>query len=369
MTESVKPFVLDFGQVFEDYIKSIEKTWHHDRSQSVGASEAFGCIRANFFKKRGKELGFEPDPEYEMDWGPTERGNMIENHFVVPAMKFLPKGVELMFGGDAQTTLIKDRSSSTPDGLFTGIPKGPVTIKYRDHVINLPEVDSGCIGLEIKSIDPRAVLTEERAKHRGQSIMGLGLIRETTEYKPNYWVILYINASFLSEITPFVVTYDENVYQAGKDRADQVWEAEGPLDLFPEGKLANDCNFCQWTIACGEASLRAIAEGVDTPLDNPFIIGELEAKGEAFLLLKEKAKETEEELERAKEDIKVFMATHGLNKASTDQFRVTWSKVKGRAYVDTKAIAATGFDIKPYTKDGNPYDVLKVTPRKVPNVE
>lgn len=109
-------FTLNIDEMFENYMKSNHKTWAHDRSKSVGASEVFSCIRQNWFKKRGKEFGIGPDDEYIERWGATERGNIIENHYVVPALTTqLPSGVNLLYAGGDQITLINGRTSATPD--------------------------------------------------------------------------------------------------------------------------------------------------------------------------------------------------------------------------------------------------------------
>ena len=103
---------LDFDQIFDDYIAANQKVWSHDRSLTVGASEAFDCIRKTWFVKRGAEFGF-VENEGEERWGAMERGNLIEEHFVVPAvLGHLPAPAELLGAGDDQETIILGRSSA-----------------------------------------------------------------------------------------------------------------------------------------------------------------------------------------------------------------------------------------------------------------
>lgn len=363
-------FELDFGVIFDEYIAANQKTWVHDRKLTLGASEAFDCNRKNFFEKRGHEIGAVKDPDTQ-NWGAMERGNIIENHYVVPALtRHLPAGVELLFAGqDTQQTLVKDRNSATPDGLFTGIPKGPVTIKWRDGEIVLDDVQEGCIGLEIKSIDPRAVLSEERTKHRGQAQIALGIIREVTEWRPRYWIILYIDASFLDKVRPFVVEYDEDVWEAAKYRAAEVWAAKDPMDLLPEGKFDGGCQYCRWTNACGEAIMKAFDTTGPGALDNPFLQEQIETMVSEFAEARAAAEQIAEDFERKKQILKDFLLAQGLNKVATEKFNVTWYKQKGKKSIDTKAMAAAGIDLTPFEKTGQPFDTLRVTERSTKNVD
>jgi hypothetical protein len=363
-------FELDFGVIFDDYIAANQKTWAHDRSSTLGASEAFDCNRKNFYEKRGKEIGAVKDPDTQ-NWGAMERGNIIENHYVVPALtNHLPDGVELLFAGqDTQETLVTGRNSATPDGLFVGIPKGPVTIKYRDGEIVLDDVQEGCIGLEIKSIDPRAILAEERAKHRGQSQIALGIIREVTEYKPRYWIILYVDASFLDKVRPFVVEYDEDVWESAKMRAAEVWAAKDPMDLMPEGKFDGGCQYCRWTNACGDSIMKTFNATKPGALDNPFLVEQIETIVTDFAEARGNLARAEEEMERKKHLLQEFLATQGLNKVATEKFSVTWYKQKGKETVDVKALAAAGIDLTPYKKTGQPFTQLRVTERSTKNVD
>jgi hypothetical protein len=74
---------LQFSKMFEAFSEANEKEWKYDRNASLGASEAFACIRKAFFKK----FGYEQDDEYEADWGAAKRGDIIENYFAVPAVQ------------------------------------------------------------------------------------------------------------------------------------------------------------------------------------------------------------------------------------------------------------------------------------------
>lgn len=352
---------LDLDKVFNDYIASKQKVWKHDRSTTLGASEAFRCIRWSWFDKIGRKKGFKPDEE-EQNWGAMERGNLLEDYYVAPALEgHLPEPLDLLFAGQSnQRTLVDGRNSSTPDGLIVGIPEGPLTITAKNVTIEIPYVRAGCIGLEIKSIDPRAGLATEKVKHRGQAQIGMGIIRETTEYKPDHWLILYIDASFINNITPFVIDYDPEVYASAKARADQVWSAEDPLELFPEGKLSGDCDHCTFKTACGEAVLSEYASARKNAEVDPAVVNAFQPKVLRFLDLKEQIAELKREQKTLKEEIQAELLENKRTGVKTGSWQVTLAKMPGKESIDQKALEAIGIDISQYLKRGQDYTQLTI---------
>jgi len=363
-------FHFDLQKIFDDYVASQQKVWAHDRALTVGASEVFSCMRKTFFDKRGKECGYEPDPDYEEDWGAMHRGNLIEDHHVAPAfINHVPKPLKVLFAGQKdQKTLVLDRNSATPDGLIDNIPEGPIVITAEGcEPIRFVMGPEKCMGLEIKSIDPRAVLHEERSKHYGQSQTGLGLIRETTKWKPEYWLIVYVDASFLSRVKPFLVKFDPEVYEAAKRRAPRIWESDNAEAFMAEGKLNNECDYCKWKQACGEASvsrfkqMEAAAKIGDDKMR--VIAGSISDRVQKFLELKSQADEIAYEMEATKEELKKALEENKATKIRGDNWSVAWYTQQGRSTLDKKALEATGVDLSKYEKKGAPFDVLKVTVR------
>jgi len=363
----MKPTVIDFGYLFDTYIADHPKIFAHDRSTTIGASEAFNCMRQLVFEKRHKEFGCEPDEDYEMDWGATHRGDVVENFFLVPALTHsLPKiGMGLILAGSSdgeQQTFVANRNSATPDGLIVNVPNGPVQVKYRDHVIDIENVTTGCIYLEFKSIDPRAVLTEERAKHHGQVQIGLGILNETTEFKPQHAIILYVNASFYSEINPFVVEFEPGIYQSGKMRAGKVWTYASPKDAPPEGRLNKGCDYCRWRKACGAAILSQYAE--TRPDTSPEVLEACVPSVLSNLDAKDALDAAEVKFETAKQALKDAMAQQKTNRLKSEQFSVSWSTVKGTPRPSVKAMREAGLDLTPYMVASADYDKLVVTLKK-----
>lgn len=343
--EQREPFVIDFQAAFDRFIATKAKVWAHNRSTTLGASEAFNCLRQLVCEKRGGEFGVTVDEDYEERWGATHRGNMVEEFFVAPALQQeLPAiGLTLEFAGDQQQTIVDGRNSSTPDGLIFDIPVGPVRIKAGGKVIDLPWVEAapgyttGTIGLEIKSIDPRAILEEERAKHFGQCQIGMGIVREKTEHRPQYWVILYLDASFLDNIVPFVVEYNPEVYAAAKQRATQVWSFASVAEAPAEGKFDGGCDYCKFKHACGEAIVSKWKETSEhyTPMDIEAAFPEVAR----LVVLRDQFNQAEHDLNEGKQAFKDWLSNRRLQRMNEDTFTFAWRTQKGKVNKSTAKMA------------------------------
>jgi len=359
-------FELDVSAVFDRYIDSQQKQWAHDRSQSVGASEIFSCMRKNWFSKIGSKKGYEKDPEHNERWGAMQRGNLIEDYHVAPAFaNCLPEPLEALYiGQENQTTLVDGRSSATPDGLITGIPPGKVRIKARGREDIIIKVGAeGCIGLEIKSIDPRANLHEARTKHHGQSQVGMGLIRQQTEYKPNYWMIMYVDASFLDDMKIFMVEYDDDIFRSAQRRAKLIFDAKNPTDLPAEGKYTHDCDHCPFTEACREAvfsKYKQMEIDGDDEVDDAAALA-MAPLVEEFLHAREELDEADFKVRELKERLKSQLEQLNKRKVVGENWKATWSTRKGAKRIDKKLMREDGIDLDKYEVEGKPFDTLLVT--------
>lgn len=362
----MQEYVLDLKAMFDAYAAERNRDWSHDRSKTVGASEVFSCLRQVWFDKRGAEHGYTPDETYDERWGATLRGSLIEDHFVVPAItNHLPKGLEAKYHGDAQVTFQIDRSSATPDCLITGFPRGcQVVVKYGDHEVVIEDIKSDCIVLEIKSINPMIELFDEKMIHKGQAIVQMGHFKEKTDHDPHYAIIIYINASWLDDIEPYVVEYDQTTFETAKSRAADVYDVSNPNDILPEGKMDGQCTYCRWKTECGSAIIRSIPE-----LDEGDVNDELMEYLDEVIADFERAKAAEEaatyEKKRAQESIKELLMDANVRKIKkTGKWSVSWSSVAGRKTLDRKAAEADGVDLSPYMKEGQAYDRLVVKAQK-----
>lgn len=348
----VSPTVINFGGMFAAFEAATEKAWRYDRNASLGASEVFGCLRKNFFKKHG----YEEDDDHEQDWGAAKRGDIIENHFAVPAVTaILPEGAELIMAGDTQDTLRIRRLSATPDGLATKLARDALA------QLGIPDIESDCVVTEFKSFDPRANISEEKGIHRGQVQVQMGLIRELTNHRPMYAIIFYFNASVLSDIRPYVVRFDEKVYEIAKQRSEIVYKpGQKPEDLPAEGKIDDGCRLCEFTEEC------AIAQGIATPREIRSIgdnsdLQLLDTVGRRYKEAAAREKEAEHDKKEAAAEIKDILRKHDTRKATTTggvSISLAWCK--GKKSVDLLAMQADGIVIEDYQKEGSAYDRLTV---------
>lgn len=346
---------LDFNQMFQAFSDASEKEWRYDRNASVGASEAFDCHRKVFFKK----WGYEPDDNHEQDWGAAKRGDIIENHFAVPATQaILTEGAELLYAGDDQDTLKSGRLTATPDGLIVGLARDAL------KQLGIDDIESDCVVIEYKSFDPRATINEEKAIHAGQTQVQMGLFHEKTEYRPEYAVIVYFNASWLSDIRPFVVKRDPKVYAAAKERAKAIFKKDAePTDFMAEGKLSGACDLCEFTEEC------AISIGEATPkakkkIEDPSVIEKLAILAARQKAAAETAKEAEKDRKSIDEEIKQILYDFDTKGYTDDQISISLSWCSGKKSLDTTLLAAElqaqGLDIEEFQKEGNGYQRLTV---------
>lgn len=359
-----------FEDLFDEHIASNQKTWKQDRRLTVGASECFGCIRKTFFTKRGDELGYKADGGWTESWGAMERGNIIENSYIVPAIEegLKRRGLKLIMAGDGQDTILDGIHSATLDGLIISEDGGPLP---RDFLAYYGVEDIGedvySIVLEMKSIDPRITMTHEKPVHRGQTQMQTGLIRDKTEYKPTLAVLLYVNASWLDDITIFVIDYEESIYNLGRKRNEKVFGEDDAALFAPEGKLDNMCQYCKYQDACNEVQQKRVPEAraaltkKETELQNQELLDDLRP----IVLERDDAKHTIKELETAVEGlnevIRQELIKHNVSRAVDDDFKATYTYQKGRKTISAAKMKAAGLDPEDYMSEGNGFEKLTVT--------
>jgi hypothetical protein len=350
---------LSIKAMVDAYAGTLTKVWEHDRSSTIGASEVGRCLRAASFAKHAPDQADDgPD-----DYGARLRGDILENHLWLPAIKHAVRGTNtltLMYAGAEQTTLSTGFLSATPDGLLLGVE--------RDCLVHhgIADVEADCILIECKSADPRLKLLEAKPEHVFQAQVQLGLTREVTPYKPVYAVISYVDASFVSIVTEFVVKFDAAAYAAARNRARQVWAADSPADLPPEGRLegGKECKYCKFAGACGQIEADAV------PVDDhrnelpTAIVGKL-----AALVMQERAwrrekKDAERNLALTQDAIKQELRAAGTRAAQGRGWSISYSRTRGRRQLDKAALVAAaieaGIDVTRFERDGADADRLTV---------
>lgn len=357
---------LNFKNIFDKWDDDNQKTWEFDRNDSVGASSAFSCLRQIYYDKHDTPK----DSTYEYKWGAFVRGNLMEDMFVVPAMYnaidsgMFGDNVALIGAGESQKTFVDGNLSATPDGLLINLDKDAL----KDY--GIPDIESDCVVFEIKSIDPRVSLVEEKEIHHGQTQVQMGIIQRTTEFKPKYAVILYVDCSFFDDMQVYIVEYSDKMYKAAKQRADLVFKKDAePEDFRAEGRIDGSCDFCDYREACAETIKNSIPDEID---GMPEMLDEDKQRVDELVMasseLSAKAKDYEKQFKAAKADLSEFLKEHGRKLLRDPKYSVTITWNKGRKSLDKESLIedleGAGFDINDYYTTGNGFETVRVTMKK-----
>lgn len=361
--------------MFDEFVAGSQKVWAHDRALTVGASECFGCIRANHYKKRAKELGYKQDETYEENWGAMRRGDIMENNLIVPACRqgLNRRGMDLIMEGDDQETIVDGYNSATLDGLIIPIDEalgGFLPSDFLEYYGIDPEEfgeNQDSVVLEMKSFDPRITIMHEKAIHHGQTQMQMGLIRDTTEYKPNYAVVIYVNASWHDDIRPFVVRYDHDQYMSGRERNEKVFTENDPGRFPAEGKMDGDCKYCKFQEQCAKDSVARVparqAPLSKTQVDkqDDSLVEELSDLTSALKVAKEEKKTVEKTVEELNEQIRMAMSKAGTSRAVGEGWKTFYSAQRGQKRLSAAKIEAAGLDPEDFKEEGAGFEKLTVT--------
>ena len=309
------------------------------RQASIGASEIGQCARKLWFLKHGT-----PQDEGFVDrWGAKERGNLIEVLWTKALRAYLGKG-KLRFAGPYQRTFYDVTSplSATPDGLVDG-----------------PEP----FLVECKSLDPRARM-QLKPEHEAQVMTSMGILNETTTYRPQFAVISYIDASFLDEVGEFEVAYDPQVFGNLQARAQAIMEANDDERLRPEGYIAGavECEHCRFKSRCSAMRAGAVP-GREGKL-NEEQLREVRQLARERVSMVNRVEALERSKRAAEQAIKDVLRAAETRRVEAEGLRIVWSSVKGRPSWDWPALRAAaekaGLDLAPFERTGDPSDRLEV---------
>jgi hypothetical protein len=339
-------------QAVEQYVLGLKpKAWSHDRGKTVGASEVGQCARKIWFLKNQDKV--ERDDGYIDSWGAKLRGNLLEEHLLVPAIAAkYPTTIGL---GEDQQTLVDGPISATPD-CYIEDPSGTPFL------------------IEFKSIDPRSKLEQAKQEHVYQVQVQMGILWATTKRRPRYAIIAYVNASFIDEITEFRIDYDAEIYTRAKARAAKILVASSLHELSPEGWIAggNECRYCAFTTACDRGRTEVPENGrLDAALPDPQFVAEIVETAVALKALEDRSKDHEVRKRQLQTDIKDRLREKGLRRVVGNGVSVGWSPVKGRETYDMvglqQAAFLAGVDIEQFRGPGVPGDRLTVTVSNPPS--
>lgn len=357
------------------YAAASQRAFASDRSQTVGASEVGQCARKVWFSKfegdtdqRGAIVA--RDEDHEDSWGARARGSVYEDKWWAPALKARFNGT-LLYAGDDQRTLVLDYLSATPDGILIDQPADALShLRPYGAAATVADIEGDCVGVECKTIDPRARLEGPKPEHVFQVIVQLGMFRAATNHKPMWGVISYTDASFWDQVEEFPIRFDEAVFQTARERARTIMTADAAEQLKPEGWIAGgkECGFCPFAGPCGMADQRRIAKLKDIAEIDPEIAQSIETKAHVARMAKNRAAEAAAEAREKEDEIKDLLSRAGAKSFKRAGMSVTWSSVKGRPSWDNKGIReaaeAAGIDLSAFSTVGEPTDRLTITLKK-----
>lgn len=325
----------------------------HDRGTTVGASEIGGCARRVFYDKHGTPR----DPDFVQDWGAAERGHAIEDWYVQRLRRGLSEtqghDVILKYAGDNQKTIVDGAQSATPDGILAATD--PVDDVY----------------LEIKSIDPRVyeVMKDAKPQHRLQTQQGMYLVQKLTQHRPQRALIVYINASFVSQRRYYTEVYDASIASALSVRAGDILYGKYTHDNPPraEGKMegGKECEYCPFYRTCTAHDVGCLPKDVRPLFD--FKAEDVEKVRELCAVQRD-MRFREDELVSGRKHIETEIVDM-LKRMDTKKLAADWGSVSvypqaGPPSFDYKQMEADGVDIEKYRRPANVSPRINVSLKK-----
>jgi hypothetical protein len=359
---------IDFAKGFTQAVADNAKVWE-DRVTTVGASEAFGCIRGIYFTKVRPDLMDEvSDSDDGPNWGHTERGNLIENDFVVPKLRAMFGADKCLYMGAEQKTFKDGRLSATPDGIVIDLPSDALSMYGK------ADINGNSIATEIKTFggahaEPRKYVVdgkiryEAKLQHVGQNIIQMGAINKNTNFAPKTGAVLYVNPVNLKDIRVAIVDFDQGIYDHAKVRAESIYVAgKTAADFRAEGlKTTNGCTYCKFTDACQKIELSAFPDNKLAPSSiDPKVLAEVEKSVRHIASLRADYKKIEGQKKAAEADLKDHLFNLRTNRLYGADWSVSISKRKGKKALDKTAMLEDGIDLEAYSKEGNPFFVTTI---------
>lgn len=353
--------MIDFRKAIIQHIEDNQRTFTTNRSLTVGASEVFDCIRRAYFSKHKPELA----DKSVSAMGKAARGQLTEDHFIVPFLEAKFGKANVLFAGSDQKTFVTGKSSATPDALIINQPDDSLA-EY-----GIPSIGPGrCFMVEVKSFDPMMHIEEEKYVHRGQGITQMGHVRLHTPYKPEAVIILYVNASDLYDIRPYAVAFSESTFKIAQERSELVFATKDAYDLEPEGIAMKRCEYCPFWATCQDTELEHypsegdeidatdVSEMMQGDIDN---IVDMSAQ---YLSLTTRLKKDSEVKDSLGQKIRRELNELGLKKLRAGGLSIAYSKMNGRLSLNQSAMIEDGINLEQYKQPGKGFTKLSVRPVK-----
>jgi hypothetical protein len=197
--------------------------------------------------------------------------------------------------------------------------------------------------------------------------MQMGLIRDTTDYNPNWAIVLYVNASWVDDIKAFPVEFDPEVYELGRNRAERVFAQDDPAMFMAEGKLDGSCEYCPFEKSCRSVSTdrvppkREPLKAKEVANQDQKLISELDEVVHQLAVAKQHKKDIEHQVETLNEEVRQKLIAANQSRAVGDDWKASYTTVKGKKTLSKEKLIEAGHDPEDFMQEGSGYEKLTVT--------
>lgn len=328
---------LDLQEAMDEAVRTDPTTFYtlegevFDRSTTISASAIGRCARAIAFERGG----FPEDPGTTVPYGIFDRGHAVEHQVEKRLRQALQaNGLELNYAGEAQRTLVHGQLSATPDGLISNRGGESIVIPTSGIPVRL-DPGASCV-VEFKSVDPRTNISEPKPEQVKQVEVQIELFNVCTNYAPQCGIIIQTDTADHSRRAFHHIERAADGLQQMQARAAQIFDCKDPADMRAEGRYTGACQYCKYTVVCGQAVKRYFPE------DEKIIEGEeaqvLDELCSQLDMCKDDAKALAADVKEQEEIIKEHLVARGYKKATTETYRVLYSEVAGRKRFNIKEL-------------------------------
>lgn len=175
----------------------------------------------------------------------------------------------------------------------------------------------------------------------------MGLLRKTKNVERGIIAVINLNSG---GIEAFDIPYSENMFQMALDRAKKLWDSLQSKQE-PQEEIGNLCSFCNYKGNCP-----MLHKGADSlPL-------ELEQDALRYAELQKQSKEAQKEAGGLKSKLMDFMSATGTKKVQVQDLSLSYTLMKGRVGVDSKALSEQHPEIYEVFKTvGKDYGMLRIS--------
>lgn len=215
----------------------------------------------------------------------------------------------------------------------------------KTHIDFVVDMGQESVVVECKSTN--AIPQEPYLSWILQVQLQMGLLRKVKKVDRGIIAVINLNSGALEA---FDVSFSEEMFQMALDRAKNLWDSL-QLKQEPQGETGSLCSFCAYKANCP-----LLHKGADSlPL-------ELEQDALRYAELQKAQKDTQKEADGLKSRLMDFMSATNTKKVQVQDLSISYSLMKGRVGVDSKALAEQHPEIFEALKTvGKDYGMLRIS--------